>query len=355
MKVALLTDTHFGARNDNQAIANYFNKFYQETFFPYLDEHNIKHFIHLGDVVDRRKYINFVTARNLKNMLVNPLLERGIDCTFIIGNHDTYFKNTNEVNSLTELYGDSNIPNLDIVWEPKTKRFGDTDILLMPWICSGNYDQCLEAINGTKAQVLFGHLEIKGFTMYRGSVNLDGFDPKSFDRFDTVCSGHFHHRSSVGNIHYIGNPYEIVWSDYEDARGFCVFDTETREIEFIRNPHKLFHKIHYDDMNKEMEEVLSEDYSEFANSFIKIVVRNKTNPYWFDLLIDKLEKAQPIDIQVVDDHFNLDMEDDDDIVDQAEDTMTILHKYVDTINTKVNKPKLDKLLRDLYNEALSVE
>lgn len=355
MKIALLTDTHFGARNDNQAIANYFNKFYTNTFFPYLDKHDIKHFIHLGDVVDRRKYINFVTARNLKKMLIEPLLERGINSTFIIGNHDTYFKNTNEVNSLTELYSHNTSPLLDVVWEPKTKTYGGTDILLMPWICSGNYEQAMEAINETKAQVLFGHLEIKGFTMYKGSVNIDGFDPRVFTRFDTVCSGHFHHRSTAGNISYIGNPYEIVWTDYEDPRGFSVFDTETRKIEFIQNPYKLFYKIHYDDIDKTMDEVIAQDFDQYANTFVKVIVRNKTNPYWFDLVIDKLEKVQPIDIQVVEDHFNLDLEEDEDIIDQAEDTMTILHKYVDTMNTNVNKPKLDKLLRDLYNEALSVQ
>jgi len=354
MKIALITDTHFGARNDNQAFAGYFKKFYDEVFFPYLDKHNIQEVIHLGDIVDRRKYINFVTARNLRECLLDPLNERNIRTSFIIGNHDTYYKNTNEVNSLRELGVEEQYKSMRVVWEPEEREYDGLKIMLMPWICSGNYEQCMEAVNETSAQVLFGHLELKGFEMYRGAVNHDGFDAKVFDKFDFVGSGHFHHKSDHGNIHYLGNPYEITWSDYNDPRGFHIFDTETRDIEYIRNPYRMFYKVHYDDIDKSMEEVIAQDFSMYENTFVKLIVRNKTNPYWFDLVVDKLEKSQPIDIQVVEDHFHLDLEEDSDIIDQAEDTITIVKKYVDTLDESVDKVRLEKLMQDLYQEALSV-
>ena len=53
MKIALLNDTHFGVRNDSMIFDDFLHKLYEEVFFPYLDEHNIKTLIHLGDVVDR--------------------------------------------------------------------------------------------------------------------------------------------------------------------------------------------------------------------------------------------------------------------------------------------------------------
>ena len=59
MKYALITDTHFGVRNDSQILLEYQKKFYDEIFFPYLDKNDIKHIVHLGDLVDRRKSINF--------------------------------------------------------------------------------------------------------------------------------------------------------------------------------------------------------------------------------------------------------------------------------------------------------
>ena len=67
MKIAILNDTHWGARNDNAAIAEHQIKFYREVFFPYLRENGITTIFHLGDVTDRRKYINFVTAKNLED------------------------------------------------------------------------------------------------------------------------------------------------------------------------------------------------------------------------------------------------------------------------------------------------
>ena len=58
MKIALITDTHFGARNDSLLFLDFFRKFYENIFFPTLKERGIKEIIHLGDVVDRRKFIN---------------------------------------------------------------------------------------------------------------------------------------------------------------------------------------------------------------------------------------------------------------------------------------------------------
>ena len=66
MKIALLNDTHFGARNDSPAFLDYFMRFYNEIFFPYCKENNITTLIHLGDVVDRRKFINFKTAHTFR-------------------------------------------------------------------------------------------------------------------------------------------------------------------------------------------------------------------------------------------------------------------------------------------------
>jgi len=353
MKIALITDTHFGARNDNPAFAKYFKKFYEEIFFPHIDKKNIKTVIHLGDTVDRRKFINYVTARNLKKTFMEPLKQRGIDTTFLIGNHDTYYKNTNEVNALVELYETYN-NDFDIVWEPKEKTFDGLPIMLLPWICSDNYDQCMKAISDTRSQVLFGHLELKGYQMQRGIVSDHGQDSNIFSKFDIVCSGHYHHKSSHGNINYLGSPYEIFWSDYDDPKGFHIFDTETRELEFIWNPYSIFYKLKYDDLDKTMDEVIAMDLEPYRNAYVKVIVSNKTNPYWFDLLMDKLEKVNPVDIQVVEDHFNLDLEEDTDIVDQAQDTITILRNYVDSLKTNVDKKRLDSLMRELYNEALTI-
>jgi DNA repair exonuclease SbcCD nuclease subunit len=353
MKIALITDTHWGARGDSPAFAEYFNRFYYEQFFPYLAANGISRIFHLGDIVDRRKYINFVTARHLRKF-VEHCDSSGIRLDVIVGNHDTSFKNTNEVNSMRELFEHSTY-DIHYYSDPGVVSIGGTDIAVLPWICSGNYEESMQFINKTNAQILFGHLELAGFEMYKGAVNDHGFDSKIFDKFDTVCSGHFHHKSTRGNINYLGAPYEMSWSDYNDPRGFHVFNTETRELEFIRNPLTMFNKIHYHDQDKTLDEIMDMDFDHYKGSYVKLIVHTKTNPYWFDMFVDKIEKAGVLDLQVVDDNLNLQLEDDSDIVNEAEDTLTVLNKVVDQVESRVDKKVLYNFLSSLYNEALSVE
>ena len=347
MKIALVTDTHFGARGDHLAFDRHFEKFYTEVFFPELVKRDIKQVIHLGDMFDRRKYINYLTLKNCRRYFFDRLVDLDIDLDVIVGNHDVFYKNTNDINSpdlLLQAY-----TNLNVIDKPTEKQYDGLNILMLPWICTDNYQQSMEAINNTKATVCFGHLELAGFQMYKGQVNDHGFDSKIFNRFDLVCSGHFHHRSNNGNIHYLGNPYELTWADYQDPRGFHIFDTETMELEFIVNPFNMFHKIFFN------QEYKIEDYSHLKDCFVKIVVQTKDNQIKFDQLIDKLEKAGPADVQVVDDHLNLDLEDNDDILESAEDTLTLLSKFCEQLDTKADKKKLDSLIRELYNEAINLE
>jgi predicted RNA methylase len=147
----------------------------------------------------------------------------------------------------------------------------------------------------------------------------------------------------------------MTWSDFGDQKGFHIFDTNTRELTFVPNPHTMFHKLHYDDADKQISDVVNIDFSVYSETFVKLIVRNKTNPYCFDMFVDKLEKAGVHSVQVVDDHFHMDVETDDEIISEAEDTMTILSKYVGLLDDTVDKQPLDVLLRELYHEALSVE
>jgi len=149
------------------------------------------------------------------------------------------------------------------------------------------------------------------------------------------------------------NPYQITWSDYQDSRGFHIFDTETRELEFIVNPYEMFYKINYDDENGSLEEINELDYSTYKGCYVKIIVINKKNPFWFDTLIDKLYKADVADISIAE-NFDLDMLEGEDLIDEAEDTITILSKYVNSLELE-NKKELDTLMKSLYTESLTME
>ena len=352
-KVAIITDTHWGARNDSQVFSNYFAKFYENVFFPTLEERGIRTVIHMGDIVDRRKFINYKTLFQMRHHFFDACYGRYINLHMIIGNHDTFFKNTNSLNSMDclRLHDDHQV---HIYEEPTEVDFDGLKCLMMPWICDETREQSLKAIQDTKAQILFGHLEVKGFEMHIGSFSREGVDASIFQKFDMAMSGHFHHKSDNGNIYYLGNPYQITWSDYKDPRGFHIFDTETRELEFILNPLEMFHKIYYDDYKMTLESIQNEDYSKYKDCYVKVVVIKKNNPFWFDTLIDNLYKVDVGDISVVENFDEDFLMGDENLIDEAEDTMTILSKYVNSLNID-NKKELDTLMQSLYTESLSVE
>jgi len=354
MKIALLTDTHYGVRNDSVTFAGFQNKFFYEVFLPYLKENRITEVIHLGDLMDRRKYVNYVTLKNVKDNFILPLLNERIAVNIIVGNHDTYYKNTNNVNGINELFSSIDPTSFQIWWDkPIEVVYDGLKILLCPWICEDNYADTMKAIEETDARVLMGHLELQGFEMHRGSICDHGQTADTFAKFDLVCSGHFHHKSTHGNIAYLGSPYEMTWNDYGDPRGFHIFDTDTREITFVRNPYSIFHKIEYSDADMTIEDIGHLETNGLTGTYIKVIVKEKTNPYLFDLFIDKLQQSGSADIKVVDDHLNLDLADDS-IVDEAQDTLTIMNKYIETIEFRGDKKRVEHFIRELYQEAVNL-
>lgn len=287
-------------------------------------------------------------------MFFQKCQDRNIQLHVIVGNHDAYYKNTLEVNSVDLLLEEYD--NIKTYVEPEVIEVGGCEIMLVPWICDQNEEKTFVMADKTSAQVLFGHLELAGYEMYKGGIIDHGISDQWLRKFDLVCSGHYHHKSQNGCINYLGTAYEITWSDYNDQKGFHIFDTTTRSLEFIENPHKLFHKVWYDDANLDMTGLLKqcEQFEDFKGCSIKVIIKNKDNPMLFDLFMEKLEAADPMTIQVVTDHLHLDLEDDADIVDEAEDTLTILDSYVDGLEIKNDKQDLQLLLRSLYDEALSI-
>lgn len=352
MKVAIINDTHFGVRNDNRVFLNKFREFYEKVFFPTLKETGIKHILHLGDLMDRRKYVNFTTARAMNEMFIDRLKEYGLTMDLILGNHDVYYRNTNEVNG-AELLVDYD--NINIIQsEAEEIELDGLKILMTPWINSSNQKSILESIEKTDASILMGHLEIAGFEMLRGTICDHGMDKGIFDKFSHVFSGHFHHPSRNGTIEYLGAPYEMNWGDHKGRRGFHIFDTETLELEFVSNPHTVFQKLHYDDSELTIEDIEAMDFSPVNDCFIKVIVGKRDNAYLFDLFLDKIHENSPADVKIVDDHNNLDSVVEGDLIDEAQDTREILKQYVKNVETTLDKSVLSARVLSLYQEALSV-
>ncbi len=353
MKIAIATDIHIGARGDARVFLDWQEKFFMELFFPYIDEHGITTVFDLGDTFDRRKYINYVSLKRGREFLFDQLAKRNIDFHVLVGNHDTYYTNTNEVNSMKLLLKE--YPNFKIYEDfAEEIELGSTKFLMLPWIAKSNMEHNLKMVENSRAHVIMGHLEVQGFEMIKGSVCTHGLDMDVFKNFENVYSGHFHHPSRYRNIEYLGAPYEMNWSDYNGSRGFHVFDTETREMIKIENPFKIFHKIDYDDRDMTIDDIANFDTAKYKDGFVKVVVKNRTNAFIYDMFMNRISEAGAADITSIDDSLNLESAGVDDILDETKDTKEILHSYIDSLETSVNKNKIKSVVDDLYQEALSL-
>lgn len=352
MKVCILGDTHFGVRNDSDLFHRYFEKFYSEVFFPYLEKNNITTVFQLGDLFDKKKNVNFYTLSRARSYFFNELKRRNINLIVNVGNHDTFYKHSNEISAPKLLLKDYS--NITVIDYPQEFYFPDDDkpLFILPWLCKANLSAFEKMAEQTSASIVLGHLELAGFSMYRGFVTDHGMDPQIFRKFDMVLTGHFHHRSSNGNIHYVGTPYELTWADYDDPKGFHILDIATRELEFIPNPFNMFHKVEYDDAGVSIEEVIDFDVSAYADSYVKVVATNKTNPFIFDAFVKKIEDVAA-DVKVTENALVLLLDDCE--VEDMEDTLSLLVKVVEETETNVPKEKLNDLMLDLFTEASRME
>lgn len=353
MKIAIVTDMHIGVRGDSQVFLDHQERFFSNVFFPYLDENDIKVVFDLGDTFDRRKFINYNSLKRGKEFFFDELAKRNIEYHALVGNHTTYYTNTNDVNSMNLLlqeYDNFTLYQHDAV----ELQMGSTKFLMTPWITKSNFDSVISKIENTDAQVLMGHLEVKGFEMMKGTVCTHGLDMNVFKSFENVFSGHFHHPSKYSNIEYLGAPYEMTWSDYQGKRGFHVFDTETKDLTRIQNPYRIFHKIDYDDEDMSIDDINSLDTSMLKDAYIKVIVKNRTNAYIYDLFMNKLAESGATDIKSIDDSMNLENVGAEEILDETKDTKEILHQYIDSLDTNVDKQKVKTLVNELYIEALNL-
>ena len=344
MKIAIITDTHYGARKGADYIHSYFKKFYDNIFFPYLEKNNIDTIIHMGDMFDSRKSIDYQSLEWSKRVVFEPLKKYKVHA--ITGNHDAYYKNTNKVNSPELLLKDYD--NIITYSKPTEISIDGLDILLLPWINSENFKESKEFIDNSKSKVAMGHLEINGFKATRGHMMEDGMDVSIFSKFEKVYSGHFHTRSTDGKIYYLGNPYEMYWNDVNDKRGFHVFDTETLTHTPIDNPYKLFYNIYYEDTPHQ-----TFDSTEYTNKLVKVIVRKKTNTKQFERFIDKLYSSNVQDLKIIE-NFVI-QENENFEIDEEENTLSILNRYIDESEFEYDKNIIKGIFQDLYRQACEVD
>jgi DNA repair exonuclease SbcCD nuclease subunit len=342
MKVAIITDQHFGARKNSKHFHDYFLKFYNEIFFPTLEKEGITTVIDMGDTFDSRKGIDFSALSWAKDNYYDRLRNMGVEVHTVVGNHTAYYKNTNDVNAVDLLLRE--YTNVKIYSKSTEIVLDKLKVLFIPWINAENYEDTIKSIQNTSSICAMGHLELNGFRAHRGHTMEDGMDCKLFEKFEKVFSGHYHTRSDNGKIFYLGNPYEMFWNDVNDSRGFVIFDTDTLTWEYVNNPNRMFYNIYYEDTNYQ-----TFDVREYDNKIVKVIVRKKTDTKKFEKFIDKLYNVGVFELKVVENfqlHENEDFE-----AFESEDTLSILNRYIEESEVNLEKSIIQKVIQEIYKEA----
>ena len=345
MKIAIITDQHFGFKKGSKLFHEYFQQFYEEVFFPTLQERGITTVIDMGDTFDSRKGIDLYSLDWAQRNYFDCLRDNGITLHSVVGNHTAFYKNTNEVNTIDLLLREYD--NVNTITECTDIDIDGCNICMVPWINSDNSEYTYKMIRESSAKVAMGHLELNGFYAHHGYTMEDGDDIQPYQKFDRVFSGHYHTRSSDGRIFYLGNPYEMFWNDVGDPRGFHIFDTETYELETINNPFQMFRVIKYDDTPRQLFK-----FAEYKDKIVKLIVVNKSSQKEYDRFVDALSSANPYDLKIIEKTSEMDFG--EDAAEQTEDTLTLLDKFVDELETDLSKAKIKSLVKDLYRQACEV-
>ena len=347
MKIAIITDQHFGARKNSKLFHDYFLKFYEDIFFPTLIKEGITTIVDMGDTFDSRKGVDFVSLEWAKNHYYDRLAELGITVHTIIGNHTAYYKNTNDLTGVGLFLREYD--NVKIYPEAEEVGIDKTKFLFVPWINPENQEKTFELIEESDSPCVMGHLELNGFMATRGHFMEHGMDSSVFDKFDRVYSGHYHMRSNKDNIFYLGNPYEMYWNDVNDRnRGFHLFDTNTLEHTPVNNPYQLFHNLYYEDTPHQML-----DITKYDQKILKVIVRKKSDPKQFEKYIDKLYSSNLAELKIVE---NFDFTEGEEFeTDESEDTISLLNRYIQESEVDLDKSVITEILQDVYREACEVE
>jgi len=348
MLIGIITDIHLDCRGGSQYFLDQYKKFFDEQFFPYLKEHNITTVLIGGDTWESRKHINVNTMYHAKRMFFSRLKENNIETISILGNHDVVYKNTNQVHSME--FVEDTYSNFRTIYDSDVVDFDGCAIGLISWINKENFDERLKFIETAKCDYLLGHFEINGFEMSKGHPCENGLKASVFKNYTEVWSGHFHIRSKIDNIRYLGNPFQTTRGDIGYSRGFHVFDTDARELTFIENEFNIYEAVYFnDDIN-----IKEYDFDKYTNKIVIVYVDNllNANTDLLNIFIDKLnhichkvEVEETSRMQV--DNIAVD---DADVKSHTE----IIADYIDGVmDDDAQNSKVKQIMIERYNECIN--
>lgn len=341
--IAIIGDLHIGVKNASKHHHAYMEKVL-DSFFLELEEKNIKTVIQLGDLFDDRKVLH-LWAWDFFDRVIQPKIETlGLTWYNIVGNHDSHYKETLEINTPRLRLGDhKNVVIVDSPTEIDLKE--DGKFLLLPWINKSNEQETLKIIEETDARFCCGHFEFSGFDLYRGQPAKSHFKHDIFSKFERVYSGHYHTFSSRDNVVYSGTPYELTWQDCEDSKYFLIHSIDG--FEKIPTKEQMYIKVRYTD-------TLVCDSINISGKVVRVLVNGRPDKLKFNAFIHALEQMQPFDLKIQEAFQDELSEETTQEVDLT-NTRDIIVEYIANSNIDLDADRLMSIFDELYSLAQTEE
>ena len=349
-KTLIIGDLHIGVKNNSETMMQFQKEFFQNELFPYIKDNGINRVIQLGDTLDKRKTIDFVTSAFLIKEWLSWFDENKVELYSIIGNHDTYYKNTNEISGIKQY--ESLFKYVHIIDKPYCLKTKFANYHLIPWICPENKDLVTEYISRIEGEdfrstFICGHFELAGFNINRNFISKSGsIDTELLEDSPAyaIFSGHYHTPSQNKNIVYVGTPYQLTWNDYGDEKRFFVID-ESNISQIVKTNQQIFHKIVYTP-GMSVNEVVDIP----QKSFVKILVSEQDS--LMDVFVNELtqkfnlSQCQVIDISEHSEECEQELENL-----ELDDPFKIMIKSIENMED----PFIANELLSIYKEAQSLE
>lgn len=345
MNEIILGDIHIGARNDCPVMRESQLDFMENVLFPYITENDIKTIWQLGDLFDRRRYTDHETMHEWITRFFEPLERANVNMITLLGNHDLYYRNRLDLNTSSLLL--RSFKNIRIIDKPTDVG----DFFVVPWLNHENIDEFAESLVKTEKSICLGHFEINGFPMHNsGHLCNSQITPKFFSKFQDVYSGHFHHSSKIGNISYIGSPYDMSWGESDQKKGFVVMNKDDFSTQFIENPILNHLVIKYNDVIDAVDGI---DFSIYQRKIVRVLIDGDFKKLQLDMLINRLYENNVHKVDVI--IKSTDNMDDIEITDeeiQTDDTGSISTRFIKEIETELDQDKLSNLFTEIYNRSI---